>query len=404
MRTHLGPILTNRKIATITSIGILCLLLSVMFIGSSLGYDPNAQEQMGDGDNQGMPGYADTITMEHNYISITQDSPTQLTVDERIGFENKGSDNYTSKLFFWSQPILGSILQFGIVINDNYTFITHKPSGSFLFVNLSESNRSIAPNESLEFVFKYTLIYPEGLEEFHFEKTFLYDTAGLIVIVKPYQDYTVEGVTGVQLSKEPTTGDYFNSHGGTSDFIMSDYIAINFNYTASTNGDDDIEDDDTDDPSTFSTRNIALIVVVAAILLVIAIFIIYRFKAGGGPQDEADEEDRAPAGSVSKPGKKKRSKSGAISKEDTRKKGLKKERDKLEGPKTGGSKNDSKTSKKIQELEVKKEAVMNAIKKLDDDRRSGIIEDDLYQDMKDTYKKKAIGLLKKIDVEKGKNS
>ena len=116
MKDQLNSILTIRKIAVITLVGVLILLLSIWVPGSSLGFPQDDDE-----DTEGMPGYADNIYMEYNWISIKQDSPNELTVDERIGFYNKGTENYTAKLFFWSQPILNEIQQFGEVANNSYS-------------------------------------------------------------------------------------------------------------------------------------------------------------------------------------------------------------------------------------------------------------------------------------------
>jgi len=51
----------------------------------------------------------------------------------------------------------------------------------------------------------------------------------------------------------------------------------------------------------------------------------------------------------------------------------------------------------LKKLMVKKEKILKAINKLEDDKEAGIIDDELYEEMAGTYKKQAIEIMRNID-------
>lgn len=394
-------------------------------------------------DTGGMPDYAGSITVGPHYLIITQDGadPQSIVVEEMIRFNNTGNTSYTGELFLWYPPeeILRDIYQLSYIINDTFEPTFGYQNGNFISIDLADTNRTLEPNETIKIVFEYRLEYPGDRDTLEFNRTFLYETKDVVVMVIPVFGYVVTTGSNLDLILQEDSGVYVTNHTESVDLGISDSISIDLAYPETPGVDDD--DDDDDDNSSFYL----FLIIGGMILLFIAVFIILKFKlvkedrvedrskkvGKKGKSDKIEKKDRSPkAGEIRSSSKnelrdwKKKEKmiskttdrlksdyrAGLISKEiynDLRKK-YKNEKRALDErflklkEEAISKESKKKKSKTILELEEKKETILSAIEKLDNDKDAGIIDKDLHKELMKAYKKKAVDILKKIDSEREK--
>jgi uncharacterized membrane protein len=434
------------KIMKIISILILLLLIISIFPLST------AQHPSEDG----MPDYAESVANDTHYIFNTLYRQDTLEIEEWIWFTNTGNENFTGNMYVWSQPqdILTRINKFGIIVNGSFLAVHVYPSEfspNFIYFNLTEYGINIEPQKTLQLVYNYTLGYP-STNKFTYTRIFLYDNSDVIIMINANKNYNVEGVVddSGKLTLEPVDSKtYITKHDET--LSVDQGQSLSFIFTQKESGDEDGSDQES------LLENELLWVII--IIVLIAIMILFRYRRSRNLDQELDQEVRAKKrskpSSVKAAGiakqkkvkpprkvkdeKKKKDASGNI--EDTRRKvnleikkilkitdrlkkdhkngliskemydklrdeykpklkKLRKEKDRLDK-----IKEDQATGKapELNELLKKKKTILNAINKLDEDRESGTISKDLYNDMMPVYKNQAVEILEKIDNLKGRN-
>jgi hypothetical protein len=395
-----------------------------------------------------MPDYAKDVTIETHYIIIEQDSTHSLVVEEQIWFKNNGEGNHSEKLYVFSQPsdILNQIYKFGFDFNGTYKPVKVYPSVNFLVTNLSDNNLSIGPGETYKLVFQYLLSYSSA-EEYTFRKTFLYNNSEILIIITPNENFNVKGDENVKLIYDSTAKRYATQHADTLSMEFGESLVITFSKKAvATNG------DPPDNNEEFDYNIVLYLLLIGISIIIIAVFLGYRSKKAmqeekrriaeqerrknqAGKKKGTHRKSRKPE--TIKPEKKpvktkpmgenKRDKfikdkkkllkttnrlksdykEGLISKESYDKlrvdykqklKTINKKIERLDKQGDGGTDIETEDeSQELKRLQAKKEKILKAINKLEDDREAGIIDDELYDEMAGTYKKQAIEIMQSID-------
>jgi hypothetical protein len=420
----------------------------------------------GDGGSNYMPDYARDISVEEHYIIIQQDSEFGFTVEEWLWFNNTGSSDFTGKLYTWASPGGGSnfdgIARFDAVINDTNIQIMPEPSGNFLVANLSKYAVSIETDEDLQIVYVYHLTYPD-IDEYSFTKLFLYNNSNVIIMIKPFEDLKVEG-KDFDLIFDETSNTYANEHYKTLDRSFSENITFIFSKKSNTgNGDPNSKNDSSSlSTETLQIIFVAVILIVCIIVTVLIKFSGGNKKQSSTNKSKAYDQDRKPSQRRSssshnrpskrssamgtgskdtrsvktKPNKSKKSRSDLVAEKkmvlkatkrlkldykddiitkethDKLREDYKQKLNKINKKIARYDKNhgDSETdedeieeiSPELEKLYNKKEKILKAIKKLEEDKKAGNIDEELYEEMIPVYKKQAIDILKKIDNQKGK--
>lgn len=418
----------------------LVLLISILPIGST------AQHPSGDG----MSDYAKNISVDSHYFNIVQADQNDFFIEEWIWFKNEGSENFTGNIYVWSQPpsVLKKINKFGIITGQLFQSKYIYPSSespNFYVFNLTEYEITIGPNELLQVIYNYTITY-SSLEQFQFGRTFLYNNSYIIVEISLIDRFQIEGeidsIGTLQIDPVPDTkNSYITKHADILSSEQGDVVSLIFTKKA--------QEDEDSNPWEFGGTNfmIVTIIVIIAILLIIIIMIRHlnrQEQALSSEQDKGAVKHQLKSRAVRKPRKavtvhsprkraapkkkvtdpevsrkklnkeiskilkitarlKKDYKADLISKEMYDKlredykhklKNLRKEKarfDKLTETQA------TPESPELNELFKKKEAILKAINKLEEDKESGIITKELYNDMMPVYKRQAVEILEKID-------
>ncbi len=426
---------------------IFCLITLILNI---VPFSGTAQHQNG----IGMEGADVIVVKEHNIFLIQDpDSSNKVFYEEEIFYQNIGSENYSGKLYTWSPEFIEPPLFKPVITSNGTEFETDKlqPTLNFLYLNLSKEGISIKPNETLKVVFKFNLDY-RSTDKFKFRRIFLYDNYNVFIIIKTNKKYKAEGEEGLELYYEPTTETYANKQHGTFSQESGESISISFTQKSS-DGDQNGEENEND--SALNSSNFFYVVIIIVILILICI-IYFRHRTrekstkiqtpsqtkrksskiktalskkqrihekqkiqksnqksakAGKSEIESDQPSRKKLILEKKTilkttnRLKKDYKEGLISKEifdnlkDEYKQKLKIINKKLEKSDVS-----SKPSPEMEKLLAKKEKILKAINKLEEDRKSGDLDEDLYEEMVGTYKKQAIEILKKIDILKERES
>ncbi len=440
---------------SIRSIIIICIITLMLNI---VPYSGTGQHQ---GDI-GMEG-ADVIVVKEHYISLIQDqsSPNKLFYEEEIFYQNIGNESYSGKLYTWSPEYLQSLFKPVITTNGTeYETDKLEPTLNFLYLNLSKEKISIKPNETLKVIFKFNLDY-KSTDKFTFRRVFLYNNKNIIITIKTNTKYKVEGGEGLEFYYQPTEETYANKQHGAFTREFGESISILFSKKSS---DPDQNGDGTEKDSNLNL--IFIIVLIIIICLVVIIYFRYRTTEKSAKKQKTLPKKRESSKSKNSTAKTKRIhndkkiqksnikkertekpdtesnlinhsnhanhdnhssrkklvqekkvllktserikkdyKDGLISKEifdnlrSEYKMKLKKINKKLEN-----FEEEPEPSPEMKKLLVKKEKILNAINKLEDDRNSGDLDEEMYKEMAGTYKKQAIEILKKIDILKERES
>ncbi len=423
-------------------------MMTIIIFASFTLISPTLSAQHGsEGDE--MPNFAASLIVDNHYITIEQTSQTTLLVDENIWFNNTGDEDFSGKIYTWSQPgnILKEIRAFSVIYNEKTYNLKVHPVSNFLYVNTT-GNVSLKPGEILQMAFSYTLEYPIA-EKNLFGKTFLYDNENILITFEPFEDTQVKGENDLELIYLASSNKYVTQHSVTLSKIQGEGISFSFSKDLNA-GDDDTDPGPVKVSSENSTKMFIYILIIIAIGFVIIMFIYKKGNKNQTIQEEAgthsvgtktstrqkraaskwavqeSEHDPEPAdekvetvssvedrseltGEIKKILKtterlKKDYKSGLISKEifdelrGEYKLKLKKIKKRIAEFDEESTQNASKAeSKEMRELLLKKERMLKAISKLEDDRETGVLDEELYEEMVGVYKKQTIEILKEID-------
>ncbi|MCK5561068.1 MAG: hypothetical protein KAJ51_10760, partial [Thermoplasmata archaeon] len=323
------------------------------------------------------------------------------------------------------------------------------PSGdspNFLVFNLTEYEITIEPDKMLQVVYNYTVTYP-SLEQFEFRRTFLYDNSLIIVQMVFIDHFKIEGeidsLGTLHFDPVPDTkNSYITKHAGTLSSEQGDEVSLIFTKKAQ-------EDDEDSNPWGFGGTNFMIVTIIVIIAILLIIIIMTRHLNRKGQLSTSDQEKvsgkrllksravRKPRKAISakRPRKRAAPKKKVTDPEASRKKlnkeigkilkitaRLKKDykadliskemydklredyKHKLKNLRKEKVRFDKLTearatpeSPELNELLKKKEAILNAINKLEEDKASGTITKDLYDDMMPVYKGQAVEILEKID-------
>lgn len=249
--------------------------LSCFLIISMILISPNTVSQ---DSGMGMPDWTKSIEVTDHYIIIDQDESNNVEVEELIWFHNKGMENFTGHLFVWSQPntILVKISQFGFVIDESFKASKVYPSEhspNFFFANLTEENRSIAPDQTVQISYKYNLKYSET-GDFTFQRIFLYNNSNVIVIIKTAKGIKAEGQDSVELIYDKNSNSYITPHSYSTTKKLGDTISILFTTSEDTN------DDNGDSDSAISDdQNFFYLIIIIVIAIIIAVVLLRMRKS-----------------------------------------------------------------------------------------------------------------------------
>jgi hypothetical protein len=404
-----------------------------------------------------MPG-ADVIVIDTHYIILNQDqsSPNLVYFEEHVTYNNTGNESYSDRIYIWTPSNIKD--PYKPVLDLNGTkFETDQlqPALNFLFINLSVEDVSIQPGETLKVVYKFNLDY-KNTNKFTFQRTFLYENKNVIIFIQPSKQYNVKGEEGLQLIYNPETETYATRHGTAFPRDFGESMSISFERDVVQ------EPKENDDGENVLDTNslLMLIILIIAICLIIIIYVRSRSSQEKPPSPKTSEVSRRrqttkrrpkeesvkrprPSGRKGKetPAKPKPSKlptqreklvsekkkvlkitdklktdykNGVISKATydklrlEYKEKLKKTNKRIEKIDKSGeddieSDDESSQSPELQKLLTKKDRILKAIKKLEDDLDAGEIDEDLFEEMSKAYKKQAVEILKKIDQVREKN-
>jgi hypothetical protein len=413
-----------------------------------------------DSSDDQMPDYAKNIIVEDHYIKITQQTQNTIKVEEIIWYKNEGTDNYTGKIYTWA-PGINEITQFDAVIDEKPIHLRVYPSVNFLVTDLEDNNISVKSNETLEIIFVYSVEYP-SVDKFDFSKTFLYNNSNIIIIIDPNNNFKIEGKEGLTLIYEPNTKTYVTEHPQVLSKELGEMITVSFSKTQVQNG-----GEDSNSKSGFKLNDMLIAIIIISIVIVITIITLVikfltheksedtqKLEARGTkpkkPRASAKTRELVSKTTTTRPARStKKEKGKEKEKQKPERKALIHEKKKIlkttdriksdykdgtisketfENLKTDYKKKLKTINKKIaridkdQELDEideeeikhespelkklmnKKEKILKAIKKLEEDKEAGVLDEDLFDEMSAAYKKQAIEILQKIDQVREKNS
>jgi hypothetical protein len=345
------------------SIVITLLIISMAF--TVLYQTQDGQAQHGD------DGMTFQIIVSNHDIEITQLDENRLHVHEIISYVNPGNESYTGKITCWA--LAGSsVTEFEPFINDTYLGGNHTQLSPVIYqYNLADNGLEIGPNETLQFIFEYDLIFEK--DAFMFEKAFYYSNYFIVVSVYPIID--VELTTANFQLEYNAEGKYYVTHDNTLR-SLGDAIAINF----SPAGEEESSSD-------------SILPFVAVIVLIGVVIVAQQVYSRNIDLQEALKITAKNRGSGSNRSRSGNSRTGGS-------KGAGSNHAKGSRDHTGPKRDfDSKIpiTESMDELLEKKAKLLKAIKRLDDDHRDGLLSDDIHSELKADYKQKAIDVLKMID-------
>jgi len=307
----------------------------------------NSSAQLDFEDNM-VPNYSESIEVAVHSIIINQTAPHKLLVEELITFKNTGNENYTGKLYSSVQEnAVMTLTLFGAYIEGSFKPLGVYQTDDFLCMNLTLDNVTLEPNDELQVVCRYELLFSEGST---FELTFLYETNHLGIKVKTLDGYKAEGLGDLDLIYDAGTGMYITDRDATFGIYRGKTISIEVSEKPSGDNDSD---------------TLFILLVIALLSTIVVGFIWYqRTKGSRSQDDDGGDDDEA-----------------------------KKKRGRPRGKGTVGPSRSSQLKKLLRE----KETILQAIIKLEADHKAGEIDDEAFEEMRSAYKKKAKGILKKID-------
>jgi len=296
------------------------------------------------------------IYIDNHDIEVNQTNKNQLHVSEKILCVNPKNESYSANITVWVQQN-SEIIRFGPVVNDSYMGGNHSQSDISLLIfqyNLSDNGIEIPGNSSLQIILEYNIEFSS--DEFNFEKTFYYSNYFLVVSIFPFEDTEIEP-SGIELDYN-AKDNYYLSHDRSTN-SLGDHFAIYFH-----------PKEESSDAST-----LLFFVLIVIIVVVLIVFQMNR---------ENSEKNRALADKARKSNTKMKNVRMGV-------KSGKKEKSKQE------TQNKKKTGKNRESLLETKKSLLLALKRLDEDNAAGLLSDDVYKDLRQEYKKKAIKVMKKID-------
>lgn len=301
--------------------------------------------------NQGMTF---DISIDNHDIEINQIKTNEIQISEKIMYNNTNNESYSGNINVFIQQN-ATIKTFGTVINDSFKAGTYSElSPVIIQYNLSENGIEIPANSSLRIDIDYNIEY--SADNFIFEKVFYYSNYFLVVSVYPLNNTEIESSKIILDYNEEDN--YYFAHD-YSIKILGDNFIIYF-----------IPKEESTNDSSFVSYLVIVIIVV--------VFIVFQINR------KISEKKRAIKENVRK--------SKAKGKEEIRvgNSGIKEKSKKETHKRKKGIEN-------MESLKEKKKNLLLAIKRLDEDNDAGLLSDDLYEDLKEDYKKRAVEVLKKID-------
>jgi len=309
---------------------------------------------------------------EHD-IEINQISSDQLQVSEILLYHNTDNESFSGTIYIWTQE--NAVIQrFGAVLNDSFEEGNYSELSNVMYTyNLSGNGIEIPENSSFRMELDYNLYFPS--DRMTFEKTFYYSNYFLVISVYPMDDIGIR-TTGVNLAYNGDE-DYYYVHDSDRR-TLGDHLTVTFT------------------PKEESTSSSAILIVVLIIIVVVG-FIGFQIMTDSSGASDAGRGRGGRGGSSLKPIRK----SDKFGKGEKIQKGSK---GKTAGKTAGnsGGKLTGKTAGKssggeLESLLESKNRLLLAIKRLDEDCEAGLLTDDIYEDLKAQYKKKAVEILKQID-------
>ncbi|MDP6156949.1 MAG: hypothetical protein QF682_12565 [Candidatus Thermoplasmatota archaeon] len=325
---------------------------------------------------------------------------------------------------------------------------------NFLYANITESGIVLKPGEPLQLVSAYNLEYLPP-EKNRFGMTFYYNVSNILITFEPFENTKVEGEDNLELIYLSDVNKYVTQHIENLSRASSERLSFTFSKSLDV-GDDDTDSDSDPKSSESSSKMLIIILIIIAIGLVLIIYIGYQknykrklalldarassdLNKSTGAQKRAaskwalrereneddlkeryekvetiphvDERNKL-TGEIKKILKtterlKRDYKVGLISKEifddlrgeyKVKLKKIKKRIAELDVLAEESANNELMVgSKEMKELIDKKEQMLKAISKLEDDREAGILDEELYGEMVGIYKKQTIEILREID-------
>jgi hypothetical protein len=336
---------------------IILVLTLVLFSPLSLSQDVQAQH--GDGD------MAFNVYVFDHDIEITQIDEHQIRVVEKITIYNPSeNETYNGTILCWAQE--GSVIaRFGPLVNDSYQGGNYsKPLPLVNQYDLGENGYEIPANDTIQMLFEYDIEFSS--DTFYYGKTFYYTNYFTVVSVNPLSDTEI-ATTDIHLDYNEQ-GQYYITHD--SDVRrLGDTFSIRFR-----------PKEETSDGS--------IILILAVIVIIAAVIIVQQ-----GMSRNSDHEGKGAKTSGKTGAKKAGSKKTGSGKFDMRKKSTseKQKKQKHDPVEKKQSKED------LDALMEKKKNLLAAIKRLDEDHDSGLLPEDIYSELKEEYKLKAVDVLKSID-------
>ena len=354
------------------------ILLITLVLFSPLDQSQDGQAQHGNG------GMTFGISVLDHDIEITQVDEYRIHVSEKILCHNPDNESYSGKINCYIQE--GSeITQFGPFINGSFRGGNYSQLNPVIVqYNLSDNGFEIPSNDSVQFNLEYDLSFPSN--SFRYFKTFYYSNYFLVVSVYPISDTEVR--TSHITLEYNEQGKYYVTHDSTVR-VLGDTFSVQFS------------------PEEESSN--AALYLLLAVILIIAVIIIVQQIQSNNPDIRGTltkKTGRSGSGKYyqgrSGSGKNKQGRSGS-GKDSHVKVGSRKPDAGKEGTSGGWGKpkqesmGKGQTDEDLDALIEKKKNLLSAIKRLDEDHETGLLSDDIYSELKDEYKRKAVDVLKRID-------
>jgi hypothetical protein len=356
--------------------------------------------------------------------------------------------------------ILSQIYRFEFEIGSARKSVNPTPAGNFLKTNFSAYNITIKPQETFRLIFIYPLVY-DNPEKFYFGTTFLYNTSEVLLIITPQEDYSVEGDENVKLIYQSEAKKYATEHANTLSMVLGESILITFSEKIDVNGNgDDTKNGDDESNMTLYLILIIIVILIVLTMIIRFYFHKKSLEIEREEQEKLQKKEPTAKQikGVEKPTRKsppatkrikhnsesserpKKSKSasqekskrqdlisekkkilktqermkrdykdGLITKEmfenlkNDYKQKLKKinkrleKEDKQTGNKQDQDFDENEQAPELNMLIARKEKILKAINRLEEDKESGRLDPELYEEMVGAYKKQAIEILEKID-------
>lgn len=335
------------------------ILVMALLLFSPLFLFHDVQAQHGD---DGM-GFGVSV-FDHD-IEITQIDDVQIHVVEKITcFNPSDNESYSDTITCWIMA--GSqITRFGPLVNETYQGGNYSAFTSEIYqYDLGENGFEIPFNDTIMIILEYTITFSS--DTFRFDKTFYYTNYFLVVSVYPVPDTEIR-TTNINLQYN-SPGKYYVTHDSAIR-SLGDQFFVKFS------------------PEEESVDG-SLYLLLAMILVIAVIVIVYHVMS------QNSDIQRALAKTSGKTGSKKSAPSKSISTKSQMRK------DSISGNR-GKQKYEPvkkiQTDEDLDALVGKKNSLLAAIKRLDEDHDAGLLSDDIHSELKEEYKLKAVELLKKID-------